>query len=240
MQYMDANLASICFLQILLIYLHRIKYSVMSMYVGEIIEIKVGDRWKVLKTYYDASYCMTDASGEYPEDVMVHKSDEGDIIEHEWSLIDNGFYQTMLIDSGYFDNHREMPDDVSEEAKTIYEKLPNTPSIPSYYTLDEFNRHVHERLSSIISTIENSIENETKNLLNEKVDWIIEKLENPKLKPIMFNKLNKCSFWERIVEDRIEELIELQEIYGRIRTTVRNSYPNYIKDSEIRIIWFIY
>ena len=30
---------------------------------------------------------------------------------------------------------------------------------------------------------------ETKNLLNEKVDWIIEKLENPKLKPIKFNEL---------------------------------------------------
>ena len=212
----------------------------MSTYVGEIIEIKVNGKWETLKTYYDASYCMTDASGLYPEDVIVHKSNKTDFIENEWNLNDNDFYQSLLIDSGYFDNERGMPDDVSEETKRIYDNIPNSPSIPSYYTLDEFNIYFHKRLNVSIETIENSIEDETQNLLNEKVDWIIEKLENPNIKPINFSKLNKCSFWERIMEDRINELLNLQEIYSRIGNTVWNAYPNYIKDNDIRVIWFIY
>ena len=212
----------------------------MSTYVGEIIEIKVNGKWETLKTYYDASYCMTDASGLYPEDVIVHKSNKTDFIENEWNLNDNDFYQSLLIDSGYFDNERGMPDDVSEETKRIYDNIPNSPSIPSYYTLDEFNIYFHKRLNVSIETIENSIEDETQNLLNEKVDWIIEKLENPNIKPINFSKINKCSFWERIMEDRINELLNLQEIYSRIGNTVWNAYPNYIKDNDIRVIWFIY
>lgn len=211
----------------------------MSTYVGEIIEIKVGDKWKVLKTYYDASYYMLDASIQYPEDVMVHKSKEMDFIENEWSLNDNDFYQSLLIEGEFLPN-REMPEDASEEAKLIYNSIPNSPSYPSYYTLDELKKYVYERLNITFSTIENSIETETQNLLNEKVDWIIEKLENPDIKPIKFTKLNKCSFWERIVESRFEEMMCLQDIYGRIRTTVKNAYPNYIENSEIRVIWFIY
>lgn len=212
----------------------------MSTYVGEIIEINVGGKWQVLKTYYDASYCMTDDSGEYPEDVMVHKSGEMDFIENGWYLNDNNFYQSLLVDSEHFDNERGFPKDVSKEAEIIYLMIPNLPSSPSYYTLDEFKQFFYERLNNTITTIEDRIEEETQNLLNEKVDWIIEKLENPNIKPISFGKLNKCSFWDRIMEDRIEELMGLQEIYGRIRTTVENAYPNYIRNSEIRVIWFIY
>lgn len=211
----------------------------MSTYVGEIIEIKIGGEWEVLKTYYDASYCMTDTSKQYPEDVIVHKSDKTDFIENEWNLIDNNFYQSLLID-GEFLSDREMPEDASEEAKRIYNSIPNSPSTPSYYTLGELKKYFYERLDMTISSIENSIETETQSLLNEKVDWIIEKLENPNIKPIDFGKLNKCSFWERIAESRFNELLNLQEIYSRIGNTVWNAYPNYINDSEIRVIWFIY
>ena len=42
------------------------------------------------------------------------------------------------------------------------------------------------------------------------------------------------------MEDRINELLNLQEIYSRIGNTVWNAYPNYIKDNDIRVIWFIY
>jgi hypothetical protein len=145
-----------------------------------------------------------------------------------------------LLIEGEFLPIREMPKDASEEAKRIYNSIPNSPSDPSYYTLDELKKYIYERLNITFSSIENSIETETQNLLNEKVDWIIEKLENPNIKPINFAKLNKCSFWERIVESRFEEIIDLQDIYGRIRTTVRNVYPNYIENNDIRIIWFIY
>ena len=107
----------------------------MSTYVGEIIEIKVNGEWEVLKIYYDASYCMMDASMQYPEDVIVHKSYKTDFIENGWSLSDNDFYQSLLID-GEFLPVREMPEDASEEAKRIYNSIPNSPSIPSYSSFD--------------------------------------------------------------------------------------------------------
>ena len=212
----------------------------MSTYVGEIIEIKIDGKWETLKTYYDASYCLRNESGEYPEDVIVYKSDGKDIVETEWSLSDNSFYQLLLVDSGEFDTDRGFPEDVSEETKRIYDKIPNFPSIPSYYTLSEFKEVFYKHLNTSIETIENRIEEETQNLLNEKVDWIIEKLENPNIKPIKFTKLNKSSFWDRIMEDRIIELMNLQEIYSRLIATVSNAYPNYIINDEIRVIWFIY
>jgi hypothetical protein len=145
-----------------------------------------------------------------------------------------------LIDGGYFDNDLGLPDDVSKEAQAVYENIPNEPSKPSYFTLDELYRLVTNYYVNKIGDIKDRVDKESELLLNAKIDWIINKMENPDTKPVNFNKLNYKTFWQRTIEEQVGELMGIQNIYTRLRTTVETVYLDYIKNKDIRVIWFIY
>lgn len=213
----------------------------MSNMIGEIYEINLNGKWELLKYYNETTETEVNDDDEVLYNgVEVKTGDKKNFKCVDYQLVDDYWYMNFLIDSGYIKNDDGMPLDVSSDATRVYDSIPNEPSIPSYFTLFELKQIFRKFLSESIDMIKNMVDEDYKGVFEKKVDWIIEKMIDPDTKPFNSSKDNGHGFWERIMEEKISDLMALQDVYTRISTIVDIAYPNYISDKDIRVIWFVY
>lgn len=209
----------------------------MSTYIGEIIEVRVNGEWKLLETFYDADYHKTTPDIKLP-DVDLYKSDEKVIISESYATIFDNRWLEFLLNN--MNNDLGLPSDVSDKAKTKYESMPNSPSIPSYFTFDELNKAYKCVKDEMFVKMEQDIHTNFESSVLEKLEYVCDKLDNPNIKRRKLNvKKDTNNYWQFTYYENIEMLEMLNEQMSRIHTTVENGCSLLLKYSDIRIIWFV-
>jgi hypothetical protein len=204
----------------------------------EIIEINIDDKWEIVSNYYDLKHENCTPSGEYSDNMAVYKCNDIELGVKNSFCIDDYDYQEFLIESSYIESLNGFPEDVSEEAKNEYNRFANSPSSPGYFTLSQLAKAYEMCVNDCIKNIINEFKEENDNALSTKIDWIIKKLNNPETK-LLKNKKTNGSFAEVVLKNHIADITMLRSHYERLRTFVDLNTSSYVKNCNVRIIWFI-
>lgn len=214
----------------------------MSTCIGEIIEVKINDKWELLKLYYNYEYDFR--KGGLIDDYNVYNAksintnDETKLVCREMRYVDDYEFLNILLE--LMPNDLGLPDDVSDEAKRVYENQYNKPSIPSYFTLDELIKLYYNYRNDGYKDLENEIKEEHENLVLNKLDYICEKLDNPNIKRGYKGLKNETEAnWRLLYTTLIEDITAMSRNIWRIEGVVDVACPTIYKSSDVRVIWFV-
>lgn len=216
----------------------------MSTYVGEIIEVKVNGKWELLKSYHDGDYVMCTDNNSLSDDYIVYNAcerngnDNKTLICKNNDYIDDVEYEQMLLNS--MENDLGLPEDVSDETRSVYFSTPNSPSTPSYFTLDELSKLLMKCEDAGFNELENEIENETESLILNRLDYICKKLDNPNVRR-EYKKGQRTvhSNWKNRYFMLRDDFSTILRHLSRIKAKVMVSCPLVYRNSDVRVIWYI-
>lgn len=216
----------------------------MSVNIGEIIEVKNNGRWELLENFYDGSNIHTEADGVIPEDYIVYNAKERStgvekvIASDVHNLIFDDFYRDFLLEESGFETDLGLPDDISKEAKEVYESIDNK-SEASYFYLYEFYKRYSKAYDDFTEMLNSAIDAEMDNDVNRKLDWLIEYCKNHNVKK--FNNKEGKKDYRYSIMLALKNLMSIHTHCMRLSTIVEKCAPNldFWEPNNVRVIWFV-
>ena len=219
----------------------------MGTYVSEIIEVKINNRWRTLKTYYDSSVYkdIFEDEEELIDEFDAYKAEScfnGEkkyLIAKNNEVVDDYDFQQFLLE--VMPTDLGFPDNVSEETRKIYENEPNEPSTPSYYTLAELSKQYYSYKNEGFNDLEGEIQDEFQNKVLSRLEYICDKLDDPEIKRGYKGIKNAADEpnWRMLYTTLNEDLQCLHRNIWRIKTRAEMGAPTVYSWEDIRVIWYI-